>query len=76
MDPVVDGHVGLGGGGGHLELGRQGQGRLGGAVPGPEVRPPHDDDDGRRGAVQDVVEEAVEGGHHRRSRPEDQRSDG
>ena len=76
MDPVVDGHVGLGGGGGHLELGRQGQGWLGGAVPGPEVRPPHDDDDGRRGAVQDVVEEEVEGGHHRRSRPEDQRSDG
>ena len=68
MDPTSDGHAGLGGGGGPLELGGQGEGRVGGAAPGPEVRPPHDDDDGRGGAVQDVLEEEVEGGHHWRSR--------
>lgn len=44
---VDGGHAGLGGGGGPLELGGPGQGRLGRAAPGPQVRPADDDDDGR-----------------------------
>ena len=76
MDRAADGQLGLGPGRGHLELGGQSQGRLGGAAPGSQVRPADDDDDGRRGAVQDQVEEEMEGGDHWRPRQEDQRPDG
>ena len=36
---------------------------LGDPAPGPPLRPPHDDDDGRGGPVQDQVEAAVEERH-------------
>ena len=64
MDGTADGQPGLGPGGGYLELGGQSQGRLGGAAAGPQVRASHDDDDGRRGAVQDQVEAEMAGGDH------------
>ena len=47
MDGPPDGLVGVGGGGGHLELGGKGEGRLGRAVPCPQICSSHDDDDGR-----------------------------
>ena len=46
MDGLVDGRLGLGRGGGHLELGGEGEGRLGGAVAGAQVGAFDDDDDG------------------------------
>ena len=46
MDRLADGRLGLGRGGGHLELGGEGEGRLGGAVAGAEVGAFDDDDDG------------------------------
>ena len=76
MDWAADGQPGLGAGRGHLELGGPRQGRLGGAAPGAQVRAAHDDDDGRRGAVQDQVEAEMAGGDHRRPGPEDQGPDG
>ena len=42
----------------------------------PQVRAPHDDDDGRRGGAEDQVEAAVAGGDHRRPGQEDPRPDG
>ena len=53
MDRVADGLVGVGGGGGRLELCGEGEGRMDGAVPSAEVSSSHDDDDGCGGTVQD-----------------------